>query len=54
MPLALVVTFLLILSLALAVWSLKNIQKMEELKEVKKDLNQSKIVFHRDSSSAGE
>jgi len=38
------------ISVLLAFWSLRNVMKMQEVKEAKKDLSKSKILYQSDST----
>jgi len=46
-----VIIFIAVLSVLLAVRSLKRQGKVEEIKNVKKELKRKKIIYHKDSSS---
>jgi membrane-anchored protein YejM (alkaline phosphatase superfamily) len=47
-----VIAIIVLVSVLLAVWSLEKQKKLEELKEVKKDLSQGRVIY--DSSSSKE
>jgi hypothetical protein len=46
-----IIVFLLLISILLALWSLKRQGELQELKTVKKDLKKSRIIFAYSSSS---
>lgn len=43
-----------IISFALAYRSLLHLEKMEEVKKVRKELKRGKVIFRQDSSSSGK
>lgn len=45
-----IVVIIIFISVALALWSLKQQNNLEELAKVKKKLLSSRVIFHRDSS----
>lgn len=47
-----IVIFLVFVSVAAALWSLRNAQKMKEVHEAKDDLSKSKILYRSDSLSS--
>jgi hypothetical protein len=46
----LIITGIAILSVLMALYSLKKQKNLQELKKVKKSLARSKVLYHRDSS----
>lgn len=52
MSLFLIILFLLLVSIMLAFRSLHTMQKMEEIHDVKNELQKGKVIFHQDSSLA--
>jgi cytochrome oxidase assembly protein ShyY1 len=44
-----VVVIIMIISVALALWSLKQQNKLEEINRAKKSLAGSRVIYHRDS-----
>lgn len=47
-----VIILLAVVSVLLAINSLRNLHKIEEIKTAQEDLNKGKVIFHRDSVSS--
>lgn len=49
-----IVSILVIVSVVLAIHSLRNLNKLEEVGEVKKELKTGRVIFQNDSSYSSE
>ena len=45
-----VVIVIFIISVGLALWSLRQQNKLEEIRKIKKELKNSRVIYQRDSS----
>lgn len=45
-----VIIFLLLVSVLMALWSLRKQGRLDEVHSAKKELNRGKVIFHRESA----